>query len=344
VGFFFNPIYPTDELLAELPELMDLSIDQRMELTERVQVLLQLRPFELFSKNLFGNRVWLCGIILPAAAGHLENCKKSGTLKLIRRRLGQALRIAAEQGCQTVVFGAQTSIVTVNATALPQHPNVQISSGNSFTLATMLAQFEAIRLKTGLPKTGRVAIVGAAGNIGSAIARWVAPGNWEGPVCLLGRIGQSPRLAAFQKVLSSNSGNSQVRLMQSSAELELCDVIVVAVSGDQTVIESQHVNRDRQVIIADVSQPRAVSRAISDERPLAMVIQAGLVKLPEDPDFRRTPHIPRGTCFACTAEALQMGLEPHPQLRLNGDIDRDAVATLLRMGRKYGMIEPGMDG
>ena len=345
VGFILNPIYPTDELLAELPELMDLSIDQRIELTERLQVLLQLRPLELFSKNLFGNRVWLCGIMLPAAAGHLEKCKQSGKLKLVRQRLNQALRIAAERGCQTVVFGAQTSIVTANATALQRQPGVQISSGNSFTVAVMLAQLEATRLKTGLPKTGRLAIVGATGNIGSAIARWfAAPGNWEGPVCLLGRVGQSPRLAALQKELSSNSGNSQVLLMQNSAELELCDVIVVAVSGDQTVIESQHVNRKRRVLVADVSQPRAVSASISTERPLATVIQAGLVKLPEDPDFRLTPHTPRGTCFACTAEALLMGLEPHPLLRLNGNIDPDAVATLLRMGRKYGMIEPGMDG
>jgi fatty aldehyde-generating acyl-ACP reductase len=104
------------------------------------------------------------------------------------------------------------------------------------------------------------------------------------------------------------------------------------------------VNRERRVLVADVSQPRAVSASISTERPLATVIQAGLVKLPEDPDFRLTPHTPRGTCFACTAEALLMGLEPHPLLRLNGNIDPDAVATLLRMGRKYGMIEPGMDG
>ncbi|MFM8727866.1 MAG: hypothetical protein ACKON9_22395, partial [Planctomycetaceae bacterium] len=166
VGFILNPIYPTDELLVEMPELMSLSIDQRLELTERVQVLLQLRPFELFSKNLFGNRVWLCGIMLPAAAAVLNKWKQSGTLKPVRRRLNQALRIAAERGCQTVVFGAQTSIVTGNATTLRQQPTVQVSSGNSFTVAVMLSQIDATRRRMGLPKTGRLAIVGAIGNIG----------------------------------------------------------------------------------------------------------------------------------------------------------------------------------
>ncbi|MFM7919994.1 MAG: hypothetical protein ACKPJJ_07185, partial [Planctomycetaceae bacterium] len=239
---------------------MSLSIDQRLELTERVQVLLQLRPFELFSKNLFGNRVWLCGIMLPAAAAVLDKWKQSGTLKPVRRRLNQALRIAAERGCQTVVFGAQTSIVTGNATTLRQQPDVQVSSGNSFTVAVMLSQIDATRRRMGLPKTGRLAIVGAIGNIGSAIARWFAsPGNWDGPIALLGRDGQLPRLAAFREELMCNAGNPHVQLLPNNADLQSCDLIVVAVSGDQTVIETQHVSADRKVLIADVSQPRAVS-------------------------------------------------------------------------------------
>lgn len=344
VGFILNPIYPTDELLVEMPELMSLSIDQRLELTERVQVLLQLRPFELFSKNLFGNRVWLCGIMLPAAAAALDKWKQSGKLKFVRRRLNEALRIAAERGCQTVVFGAQTSIVTGSATTLREQPGVQVSSGNSFTVAVMLSQIDAARRSMGLPKTGRLAIVGATGNIGSAIARWFAsPGNWDGPILLLGRAGKLPRLAAFREELMCSTGNPHVQLLPNNADLQSCDLIVVAVSGDQTVIESQHVSAERKVLIADVSQPRAVSGAIGVERPLSTVIQAGLVKLPADPDFRLTPHTPRGTCFACAAEALLMGLEPQPRLRLSGDIDPAAVETLLQLGRKYGLLESGED-
>jgi predicted amino acid dehydrogenase len=190
--------------------------------------------------------------------------------------------------------------------------------------------------------SSRSAVSPVTGNISSAIARWFAsPGNWDGPILLLGRAGKLPRLAAFREELMCSTGNPHVQLLPNNADLQSCDLIVVAVSGDQTVIESQHVSAERKVLIADVSQPRAVSGAIGVERPLSTVIQAGLVKLPEDPDFRLTPHTPRGTCFACAAEALLMGLGPQPRLRLSGDVDPAAVETLLQLGRKYGLLESG---
>lgn len=340
VGFVFNPIYPTDELLVEMPELMNLAIDQRLELVERLQVLLQLRPIELFSRNLFGGRVWLCGIMLPAAAATLDTWKQTGNLRHVRQRLDEALLLATQRGCQTVVFGAQTSVVTANATSVLPKPGTQVSSGNSFTVAVMLSQIEIARQKIGLKKNTRLAIVGATGNIGAAIARWFAqPGNWDGHILMIGRSGSLSRLAAFRDELVNTTGNHRLEISEDKEELLSCELIIVAVSGESIVLESHHVSEDRKVLIADVSQPRGVSATISQERTHATVVWAGLVPLPEDREFRLTPHTPRGTCFACAAEAILMGLEPHPELRLSGEIDLCAVETLLELGRKFGLID-----
>lgn len=341
VGFIFNPIYPTDELLVEMPDLMGLDIDQRMELVERIQILLQLRPMELFSRNLFGNRVWLCGIMLPAAPEYLDTLNRRGDLRYVRQRLDEALELASKRGCQTVVFGAQTSVVTANATSLLPQPEIQVSSGNSFTVAAMLSQIENACQKHNIPRHGRLAVVGAKGNIGSAIVRWLAqPGHWNGPILMLGRGGSRSRLAAFRDELTSTTGNLHVQISQDRSDLLMCDLIIVAVSGNGIVLQSQHVNSNHPVLIADVSQPRAVSSTLSQERPNAISVSSGLVRLTEDPDFRLTPHTPRGTCFACTAEGILMGLEPHPELRLRGEVDLNAVETLLRLGRKYGLLAP----
>ncbi|MDG2128161.1 MAG: hypothetical protein P8K08_09235 [Fuerstiella sp.] len=91
------------------------------------------------------------------------------------------------------------------------------------------------------------------------------------------------------------------------------------------------------VLVADVSQPRGTSPTLERERPNAKVIQAGLARLPQDPSFRLTPHSPAGTCFACAAEAILMGLEPQA-LKLCGSIDPMAIEILQALGEKHGMI------
>ena len=37
------------------------------------------------------------------------------------------------------------------------------------------------------------------------------------------------------------------------------------------------------------------------------------------------------------AEAILMGLEPHPELQTQGEMDPQAVETLLQLGRQYGL-------
>jgi predicted amino acid dehydrogenase len=341
VGFIFNPIYPSDELLVEMPELLGMTIDQRMELAGRLLILRQLHPIELFSKNLFGNRVWLCGIMLPAAPESLDAWNRKGDLRLVRLRLDEAFRLATERGCQTVVFGAQTSVVTANATSVLSPPGIQVSSGNTFTVAVLLSQLEAARRRMGIPKTARLAVVGANGNIGSAIVRWFAqPDHWNGSILITGRAGSLSRLATLQEELVSTGGNVQVQISDNKKDLRSCDVIIVAVSGDGIVLQSHHVDSDRPILLADVSQPRAVSGTMSQDRPNVTLVQAGLVRLPDDRGFHLTPHTPRGMCLACVAEGLLMGLEPHPELRLHGEIDPNAVEKLLQLGRKFGLIDP----
>lgn len=340
IGFIFNPIYPAEELLVEIPELAELAIDQRLELAARIQILLRLRPLEMFSKNLFDGHVWLCGIALPIAPETLDLWNRQGDLRLVRQRLDDALGLATKRGCQTVVFGAQTSVVTASAMSLVAPAGIQVSSGNSFTVGVMLSQIEATRQKICMPRSVRLAVVGATGNIGAAILRWFAqPGRWEGEIVMLGRPGSMSRLNSIRDELVRTNGNQRLRVSQDNKVLQSCDLIIVAVSGAGVVLQSHHVDPNRPVLIADVSQPRAVSATLHLERPNVTTVWAGLVRLPEDRQFRLTPHTPPGTCFACAAEGILMGLEPHPHLELRGEIDPQAIEALLQLGQKHGLID-----
>ena len=338
VGFIFNPIYPADELLVEIPELMKLSIEQRMELVWRIQTMMELHPFELFSKNLFDGRVWMCGILLPVTPQVLGQWHRNGNLTLVRQRLDEAVLLAARKGCQTVVLGAQTSIVTSNATTVATPPGVQIASGNSFTVASMLTAIEIERHQRGIPNDVTMGIVGATGNIGSAILRWYAQQDrWKGRLALFGRSGAERRLMTLRNTLMDTNTAERIDISLDSRGLRDCGLIVVAVGGEGIVVEARHVHPTNNVLIADVSQPKAISPTLESERPQAKVIQAGLVRLSQDRRFRLTPHTPAGTSFACAAEAILMGLEPHA-IQLRGEIDAAAIEIMQKLGEKYGML------
>ena len=340
VGFIFNPIYPADELLVEIPELMQLSVEQRMELVWRMQTMMELRPFELFSRNLFNGRVWMCGILLPVAPQVLGQWYRNGNLALTRQRLDEAVMLAAGKGCQTVVLGAQTSIVTRNATTVATPPGVQVASGNTFTVATLLSAIERERQIRGIPDDVRMGVVGATGNIGSAVFRWYAQNDrWQGPISLFGRAGAEHRLESVRDSLADTTSAERIDVSLDSSGLRDCGLIVVAVGGEGIVVEGRHVHPNNNVLVADVSQPRGVSPTLESERPQAKVIQAGLVRLKQDRRFRLTPHTPAGTCFACAAEAILMGLETHA-IQLRGEVDAEAIEIMQALGEKYDMLAP----
>lgn len=338
VGFVFNFIYPSDELLVAMPQLIGLTVEQRAELVWRFQILAQQKPVELFSRNLFGGRVWLSGILLPVTPEVLAHLHHTGKQSQLQMGLNQALDCAVAQGCETVVFGAQTSVVTRDATTLLPPAGVQVASGNTFTVAAMLTQIDKACNKKGILPDGRLAVVGAAGNIGSAIVRWFAQrGRWKGPIIIMGRPGTHSRLNDLRNSLSETSTAESLLVADDRSVLSECDVIIVAISGAGVALQSSDISATRDVVIADVSQPRGIAATMTQDRPNAEIVWAGLVSLPEDPLFRMSPHTSRGKCFACAAEAILMGLEPQP-FSLSGPIDLQAVETLQRLGQKYGML------
>ncbi len=334
VAFLHNPLHPADELTGDAPSLGGLPAEQRLALAGRLEVLLGLQPLLMFSRNLFGGRVWLAGLTLPASPQALDHLHRTGEHGLVRRRLQEALEMAAGLGCETVTFGAHTSILTADATTVEAPPGVQVSSGNSFTVAIALAQLEQACARAGvdLGPGGRVAVVGAGGNIGSALTRLLLQ-RTAARLLLVGRPGSRARL---EERLASRLHDARVAITDDPAALRGCDAIVLATSATEPVVLPAHVAADRPVVILDLAVPRGASPHLREARPRALLIDAGLVRLPGDADFRLAPHLPPGVVPACAAEALLMGLEPRP-LKLAGSIRPEDVEVLAALGRAFGL-------
>lgn len=337
VAFVHNPVHPAKLLLADAPPMGLLSSAERLALIDRLQDVLELAPMRSFGRNLFDGRVWLRGITMAATPAALEYLKHRGDLGLVRRRMQEALDLAVAEGCEIVVFGAHTSIVTDAATTLLAPEGVTVCSGNSFTTAVAWqALLDAVERHGAKLAGGQVAIVGATGNIGQALAGLlVAMETPPARVWLVGRPGADSRLLALRRELA---GRIELGCAVDLDVLTTCDVVICATSTPEPIVHAAHLAEGRPVVVLDVSQPRAVGPDVASGRPNARVVGTGYVRLPADPDFQMSPHTDPGQAFACASEGLLLALDPQPGLTLTGPLDPRTIDQLRQLGRKHGLL------
>lgn len=345
IAFVHNPVHTTKLLLADAPPFALLSSEARLELIDRFTQLLEFCPMPSFSKNLYGGKVWMMGITMAITPAILHILKRTNQLKLIQTQLQHALDIAAEHGCTTVVFGAQTSIVSHGATSLHPPKGIQVSSGNTLTTAVAMNQLQALCATHHIDLSDRntkIAIVGATGSIGQAISKLlIRSGDIHAHVVLVGRQGSKPRLQRVWRDATCNWPPHAhhlppvIDIAEDLNDLNTCDVIIAATNTAEPIIFNHHVHAEKTVVIADLSEPSAIAQTVSG--PNIHVFQTGFVTLPQDPDFVLSAHSPMGTSFACAAEGILMGLEPQPDLVLCGDVESNNVLRLQRLSKKWGM-------
>jgi hypothetical protein len=105
-------------MIGDVPAFSLLTVEQRLELTDRFQTLMQLVPQRSFSKNLFGGKVWLLGITIPGTPLAFEQLHRTGDTALVRRRIEEALKLGADHGCTEGALGGYTSIVSNSGLAV----------------------------------------------------------------------------------------------------------------------------------------------------------------------------------------------------------------------------------
>jgi acetylornithine/succinyldiaminopimelate/putrescine aminotransferase/predicted amino acid dehydrogenase len=155
-----------------------------------------LNSTEITSRS--GKRISFNLIAVPLTSRQmvesLRNPEASPASDLVR----DAASLAKEMGCEVLGLGQYTSIVTKNGLAL-SNPGLAITTGNSLTVAmTLRAILKAARMRGLDPGDTSLAVVGAAGNIGSAYAALAA--RWFAPLTLVGspRPGSRERLEAVR--------------------------------------------------------------------------------------------------------------------------------------------------
>lgn len=280
------------------------------------------------------------------------------------RVVTEAVALAAERGAELVGLGAYTSVVTANATALTGLP-VPVTTGNSFTAAAGAhGVLRAAELRGRDIAATTVAVVGAAGAIGSMVARLLAPavgglvllGNPAAPERSMVRLRAELALLAASVRGAGGSGPlaravagtdddeaAAAELLSrglvalgtdAAALLPDAGVVVTATSSPTSVLRAEDLAPD--AVVCDLAEPSNVP-PLHESRPDVFVFDGGIIALPDGQRPSVRFGLEPGQSYACLVEATLVALERDPSLASVGPkLEEKRTARLRDLAELHG--------
>ena len=230
--------------------------------------------------------------------------------KTATRKVQNAMELAQKKGINITALGGFTSIIFENfnlskfqqirATLLQWE---RFTTGNTHTAWVICRQVEqnAPRLGIDLSKA-KVAVVGATGDIGSAVCRWLARRTGVAELLLVAR--QQQRLEDLRQELGA------ARVLSLEEALPEADVVVWVASLPQTLsIEAESLRKP--CLMIDGGYPKNLDSRVASEH--VTVLKGGIGEFVRDIGWQMMEMAemsnPRRQLFACFAEAMLLEFE-----------------------------------
>ena len=234
---------------------------------------------------------------------------------MIGRRIDQAIDLAVSRGATILGLGALTAPATAGGAKLRRRTDIGVTNGNAYTAAVTATAVE--RIAEGMPSRPVVALVGANGSVGTAVARLLGRSAAVDEMVLVGRT---------PAALAALAGDLGATWSTDMAACRRADIVVLMTSAAGAVLGSEHLRLGATVL--DDTQPRNSSPPLASERPDVTILDGGVVATP---GLRRTGFsigLDAGASFACLAESSLLALADH---RGHGTIGRPSLEQVDRV-------------
>jgi fatty aldehyde-generating acyl-ACP reductase len=231
-------------------------------------------------------------------------------IKTATRKIVNAMSHAQKHGINITALGGFSSIIFENfrLESSPQVRNVTLdyskfTTGNTHTAYVIARQLErsAQQLNIDLTKA-TVAVIGATGDIGSAVCRWINGRLDVQDILLVAR--DTSRLEALQAELGRG------KIMSLDEAMPQADIIVWVASMPQGV-EINPDNLKRPCVLIDGGYPKNMGTKIQAEG--VHVLSGGIVEHSLDIQWQIMEivnmDVPGRQLFACFAEAMLLEFE-----------------------------------
>ena len=227
----------------------------------------------------------------------------------VKQKVKATVDLAGRLGARIVGLGGFTSVCCDEGREIAEDCDVAITSGNTLTAALAIqGVIKAAELLDLDLKDARMAVIGATGDIGSAVTRVLAPKVAE--VLIAAR--NNRRLNEFAEELST-SGNSRVSIVKYIHEaVRGADIILTVTSAITTLVEPGDLLPGS--IVCDVAIPHNIAREVREIRNDVLVFDGGIANYPPlefmGRERRWTSLFPKPTqIYGCLAETIVLALE-----------------------------------
>jgi len=256
------------------------------------------------------------------------------------RRLIVASRMAQRLGAKIMGLGAFTKVVGDAGMTVAYKSDIAITSGNSLTVAaTLEAAKQAVIKMGGRTDKGRAVVIGATGSIGSVCSRLIAQAIRD--VVLVAP--RPEKLIALKETIEAETPGAHVTIAtDASPHLGEADLVITTTTAiGQKVIDVLALKPG--CVVCDVARPPDVREEDAALRPDVLVIEAGEILLPGEPDFGFDIGLPPGVAYACLAEAALLAMEGRfENFTLGRNIEMEKVKEIYRLFKKHGLQLEGL--
>ena len=358
------------------PSLKKLSPSERECLAERISEPLPLKSIQLTAAT--GEQVEFDIQVLPLTASSIIQSVRTGETSRIVSLVDAAIAQFAAEGTSVVGLGGLLSVVTRNGTAVEKNAgNVVVTTGNTYTVALARAAILKSVGERGLDRGKiRIGIIGAGGNIGSALTQLLAdnfsrfrlvgrketmvrvertaeatydvalarlktgePMPEQSLAAALARTsaGRASCGADARRILQAEFGEDPfLPLCTEIVALDDCIMIVSASNSILPILNARNVGKGVR-IICDVSVPSDVDPELIKARPDIEVIRGGIALAPAGNDFELDfVKLPHNCLLACMAETAVLGLAGRRAFPSTGDIDPGSVRLCQVLAEGFG--------
>jgi fatty aldehyde-generating acyl-ACP reductase len=231
-------------------------------------------------------------------------------IKAATRKILNAMAHAQKNGIDITALGGFSSIIfeNFNLQQIPQIRNLTLefkrfTTGNTHTAYIICRQVEQSAAQLGINlSTATVAVVGATGDIGSAVCRWLNEKTDVKELLLVAR--EQERL----KNLQAELGRGKILDMESA--LPLADVVVWVASMPKGV-EINPQTLKQPCLLIDGGYPKNLGSKVQAEG--VFVLNGGIVEHSLDIDWKIMKivnmDVPARQLFACFAESMLLEFE-----------------------------------
>ncbi len=247
-------------------------------------------------------------------------------------QIRRATRLARNKGAKIIGLGALTASLSAGGRALTDIDGIVITTGHAYTghtvSNTLLRTYEDMGVD---PTQVTVAIVGAAGSIGSTSARLLAQSGVP-HIILIDLQRKLDTVVRLRDELQRQYPRGTFAVTDDLSSIRKATGVITATNAPDALVRSDHVADG--TIIVDDAQPTDVAEELFD-RQAVLVLEAGAVRTPGiSAHFKMGLAHPEDN-FCCMAEVLILAAHRWNTSTV-GDVQIDTVTHIAALGDALG--------